>query len=107
VSAKSGAGRHTTVAAEMHQFGKAGFVVDTPGLRDIGLWGVDPDEVEMAFPEFLPFASECKFDNCRHLEEPGCSVRKAIEAGVLARSRHESYVQLLHEADRAARPWIH
>lgn len=105
VSAKSGAGRHTTVAAEMHPFGTAGFVVDTPGLRDIGLWGLEPDEVEAAFPEFLELAGRCRFDNCRHLEEPGCVVLKAIQKGDLARSRHESYRQLLDEAYRAARPW--
>jgi ribosome biogenesis GTPase len=107
VSAKSGAGRHTTVAAEMHLFGDNGFVVDTPGLRDIGLWGLEPDEVAAAFPEFLPLAVRCRFDNCRHLEEPGCVVLRAVEDGELARSRHESYTQLLEEADRAARPWRH
>ncbi|MFC1640174.1 ribosome small subunit-dependent GTPase A [Gemmatimonadota bacterium] len=105
VSAKSGAGRHTTVAAEMHPFGTAGFVVDTPGLRDIGLWGLGPDEVAAAFPEFSALAEGCRFDNCRHLEEPGCVVLKAIENGELAKSRHESYQQLLEEAFRAARPW--
>jgi ribosome biogenesis GTPase len=107
VSAKSGAGRHTTVAAEMHLFGDSGFVVDTPGLRDIGLWGLEPEEVAAAFPEFSPFAVECRFDNCRHLEEPGCRVLEAVESGLLARSRHESYTQLLEEAQRASRPWSH
>jgi len=105
VSAKSGAGRHTTVAAEMHLFGKNGFVVDTPGLRDIGLWGLDPEEVAAAFPEISALAAGCRFDNCRHLEEPGCSVLKAIAKGELAASRHRSYRQLLEEAYRAARPW--
>ena len=105
VSAKSGAGRHTTVTAEMHPFGNAGFVVDTPGLRDIGLWGLDPDQVAAAFPEFWDLAGDCRFDNCRHLEEPGCVVLKAIEKGELARSRHESYKQLLEEAFQASRPW--
>jgi len=105
VSAKSGAGRHTTVAAEMHPFGDSGFVVDTPGLRDIGLWGLEPEEVAAAFPEFLPLAGECRFDNCRHLEEPGCCVLEAVENGMLAKSRHESYAQLLEEAYRASRPW--
>jgi len=105
VSPMSGAGRHTTVAAEMHLFGRAGFVVDTPGLRDIGLWGLDPDEVAAAFPELAVFAIHCRFDNCRHLEEPGCAVLEATANGELALSRHESYCQLLEEAQRAARPW--
>jgi len=79
--------------------------VDTPGLRDIGLWGLEPEEVAAAFPEFLPLAGECRFDNCRHLEEPGCCVLEAVENGMLAKSRHESYAQLLEEAYRASRPW--
>jgi ribosome biogenesis GTPase len=91
----------------MHLFGDAGFVVDTPGLRDIGLWGLDPDDVAAAFPEFLSLAIGCRFDNCRHLEEPGCAVLKAVEDGALARSRLESYSRLLEEAYRAARPWCH
>jgi ribosome biogenesis GTPase len=89
----------------MHLFGDSGFVVDTPGLRDIGLWGLEPDEVAAAFPEFTSHANGCRFDNCRHLEEPGCQVRDAIRNGILAKSRHESYTQLLEEAYRAARPW--
>lgn len=105
VSKHAGTGRHTTVAAEMHRFGEAGLVVDTPGLRDIGLWGLDSEEVAAAFPEFAAFAARCRFDNCRHLGEPGCSVQRAIESGDVARSRHESYRQLLEEAHRAARPW--
>jgi len=107
VSAKSGAGRHTTVAAEMHRFGTNGLVVDTPGLRDIGLWGLSPEEVAAAFPEIESLAEGCRFDECRHLEEPGCNVIEAVVSGRLASSRHESYSQLLDEAHKAARPWSH
>ena len=106
VSLGSRAGRHTTVAAEMHRFGDTGFVVDTPGLRDIGLWGLEPEEVAEAFPEFAEYALECRFDNCRHLEEPGCAVKEAIEIGHLAATRHGSYKVMLEEALRAARPWL-
>ncbi len=105
VSAKSGAGRHTTVAAEMHPFGVDGFVVDTPGLRDIGLWGLEPQEVAAAFPEFAAFLGHCRFDNCRHLHEPGCAIAEAAERNEIASSRLESYRWLLDEAVRAARPW--
>jgi ribosome biogenesis GTPase len=105
VSAKSGAGRHTTVAAEMHPFGSHGFVVDTPGLRDMGLWGLEPQEVAAAFPEFASLAARCRFDNCRHLEEPGCAVAEAAERTEIAPSRLESYRWLLEEALQAARPW--
>lgn len=105
VSRRSGAGRHTTVAAEMHPLGGEGFVVDTPGLRDIGLWGLEPLEVTAAFPEFAALPIGCRFDNCRHRGEPGCEVAAAVERGVLARSRVESYRRLLAEAELASRPW--
>ena len=106
ISMGTRAGRHTTVAAEMLRFGESGFVVDTPGLRDIGLWGLEPDEVADAFPEFAEFALECRFDNCRHLEEPSCGVKDAIEKGKLALTRHGSYRTMLEEATKAARPWL-
>jgi ribosome biogenesis GTPase len=105
VSTRTKTGRHTTVSAEMHALDSEGFVVDTPGLRDIGLWGLEPGEVAAAFPEFATFAGHCRFDNCRHLEEPGCAVSQAIERDELSRSRHESYQRLLEEAARSARPW--
>jgi ribosome biogenesis GTPase len=104
VSRRAGAGRHTTVAAEMHPLGEDGFVVDTPGLRDIGLWGLEPMEVTAAFPEFARLP-RCRFDNCRHRGEPGCSVAAAAEQGTLAGSRLESYRRLLGEAELASRPW--
>ena len=105
VSAKSRAGRHTTVAAEMHPITEGGFVVDTPGLRDIGLWGLEPLDVAAAFPEFAEHAAHCRFDNCRHLEEPGCGVVEAVRRGEVAPGRLESYRRMLDEAHRAARPW--
>lgn len=105
VSARSRAGRHTTVAAEMHAFRDGGFVVDTPGLRDIALWGIQPHEVAAAFPELACHAPQCRFDNCRHLEEPGCGVVAAVIHGEMAESRLESYRRMLREADEATRPW--
>lgn len=99
------AGRHTTVAAEMHPLNGGGFVVDTPGLRNIGLWGLDSLEVARAFPEFARHAGACRFDNCRHLEEPGCAVIAAAERGEIAATRLDSYRRLLGEALAAARPW--
>ncbi len=105
VSRRSHAGRHTTVAAEMHPLGDDGFVVDTPGLRDIGLWGLEPLEVGAAFPEFASRREDCRFDNCRHRDEPSCAVRAAVERGDIAETRYRSYRRLLDEAEAAARPW--
>jgi ribosome biogenesis GTPase len=105
VSRRSGAGRHTTVAAEMHPLQPEGFVVDTPGLRDIGLWALLPQEVAHAFPEIARLGAACRFDNCRHLGEPACEVEAAAGRGEIAASRLSSYRQLLREALQAGRPW--
>lgn len=105
VSRRSRAGRHTTVAAEMHPLEGEAFVVDTPGLRDVGLWGLNPLEVAAAFPEFAALPDACRFDNCRHRGEPDCAVAAAVAGGALAASRLASYRRMLAEAELAARPW--
>jgi ribosome biogenesis GTPase / thiamine phosphate phosphatase len=105
VSHRTRTGRHTTVSAEMHAIGDDTFVVDTPGLRDIGLWGLDPLEVGRAFPDLLGFGDSCRFDNCRHREEPDCGVRAAVEADEASASRYRSYRALLEEAEQALRFW--
>lgn len=105
VSLRSGSGRHTTVAADMHRFEPQGFVIDTPGLRDIGLWGLELAEVIRAFPDIAAWSSACRFDNCRHLGEPACAVEAACRRGDVTASRLESYRRLLQEALEAARPW--
>jgi len=105
VSPRSHAGRHTTVAAEMHPCVDGGFVVDTPGLRDVALWGLRPQDVAEAFPDIRRFGAACRFDDCRHREEPRCAVRDAVEANTLAVSRYGSYRKMLDEAEAAARPW--
>jgi ribosome biogenesis GTPase len=98
-------GRHTTVAAELHRLGSDALVADTPGLSDIGLWGLDPADVARAFPEIRQLVGACRFDNCRHLGEPGCAVVQAAERGDISWSRLTSYRVLLREAMAAARPW--
>lgn len=105
VSPRSHAGRHTTVAAEMHPLGDDGFVVDTPGLRDIGLWGLSAQDAASAFPDVQRLAATCRFDDCQHREEPGCAVREAVAEGDLAATRLASFLAMLDEADAAARPW--
>ncbi len=105
VSRRSGAGRHTTTSAEMHPLNHGGFVVDTPGLRDVGLWGVDPLELSAAFPEFASWAPSCRFDNCRHAQEPGCAVSEAAARSEISQTRLDSYRKLLGEAAQAARHW--
>lgn len=98
-------GRHTTVGAHMHPLPDGGFVVDTPGLREVGLWGITARDLDRCFPEFVPAFGECRFADCRHLSEPTCGVRSALEAGTIARSRYESYVKLREEVEESDRVW--
>jgi ribosome biogenesis GTPase len=90
-------GRHTTVGALLHPLPGGGFVADTPGLREVGLWGIGVEEVAGCFPELRPHLDGCRFADCRHLVEPGCAVRDAVEAGLVSRARWESYAKLRDE----------
>jgi ribosome biogenesis GTPase len=97
ISEKSGTGRHTTSAALLVPVTGGGYVVDTPGLREVATWGVEPDMLGICFPEFRPFLDQCRFDNCRHLAEPGCAVRQAADAGVFEADRLVSYQHIYEE----------
>ena len=105
VSERVGRGRHTTVNATLIPLPGGGWVADTPGLQYLALWRLPPGELAAAFPEFRPFLGTCKFNDCRHLEEPGCGVRKALDRGEIPESRYGSYGALLEEAENQRRPW--
>ncbi len=107
ISEKWGTGKHTTRAALLVPLpgggaggaggAGAGYVVDTPGLREVGTWGIDPELLGVCFPEFRRFLDQCRFDNCRHLAEPGCAVREAAGAGTFDPDRLESYRHIYEE----------
>ncbi len=100
ISGKRGTGRHVTRAAQLVPLageGGGGYVVDTPGLREVGTWGLDPELLGVCFPEFRHFLDQCRFDNCRHLAEPGCAVRQAAEEGTFAPDRLASYQRIYEE----------
>jgi ribosome biogenesis GTPase len=105
ISAKVRRGKNTTVAAVMLPLAGGGFLVDTPGLSEVGLWGVDPRELDTCFPEFRPFLGHCRYADCRHRSEPGCKVRAAIEEGLIAADRWQSYLVLLDELETAPAAW--
>ena len=94
-------GRHTTVGAFLHPLpdGTGGAVVDTPGLREIGLWEFPIEQLDSCFPELRGPREECRFSDCSHIGEPGCAVRLAVEAGGLSRPRYESYLKLRREIE--------
>ncbi len=97
ISEKWGTGKHTTRSALLVPLAGGGYVVDTPGLREVGTWGIDPERLALYFPEFQPYLDECRFDNCRHLAEPGCAVREAAERRVVEPDRLESYQRIYAE----------
>ncbi len=87
-------GRHTTVYSELLPLEGGGYVADTPGIRSLGLWDVEPEELDGYFVDIKPYVEKCDFSDCTHLGEPGCAVRRAVAAGEIAASRYDSYQRL-------------
>ena len=90
-------GRHTTTTAELHALAApdGGYVADTPGLRELGLWQIPSDELAWCFPEFVRHLGDCAFNDCRHVDEPRCAIRVAVEANQIPAPRYDSYRRLL------------
>jgi ribosome biogenesis GTPase len=99
VNAKTGKGRHTTTAAWLIRVAPGFELIDTPGVRTFGLWGVGARDLERSYPDFLPFLGHCRFSDCRHAAEPGCALRAAAEEGRLSKRRLESFLQLRAELE--------
>jgi ribosome biogenesis GTPase / thiamine phosphate phosphatase len=93
-----GKGRHTTTHYEMFELDSGGRLVDTPGMREFGLWDIQADELASLFPEMRPYIGQCKFGlNCSHDREPGCAIRKAVMAETVSPYRYQSYMRLREE----------
>lgn len=90
-------GKHITTFTEMHELSSGGFIIDTPGIKEFGLRDFVKEEVAERFPEFRKFMHECKFNNCTHVHEPGCAVKKAIESGKISTSRYNNYLRILDD----------
>jgi ribosome biogenesis GTPase len=99
LSQRQGRGRHTTVSARLIGLRCGGFVADTPGFSDVGVWGVEPRDLGECFPEFGAFRDECRFRGCTHIHEPDCRVRVALAENRIHAGRYESYVGLVREAE--------
>ncbi len=92
---KQGKGRHTTTQLEMFPLTGGGAIVDTPGIREFGLWDVESEDLALFFPEMRPLVGRCKFGlDCQHDEEPGCAIRKAVMGGEISPYRYQSYLKL-------------
>ena len=98
-------GRHTTVGGYMHPLPDGGYVVDTPGLREVGMWGMPSEDLDACFPEFRPFLDGCRFGDCTHLNEPDCAVRSAVQSGRVSSERYDSYVKLRGELTDTEKKW--
>jgi ribosome biogenesis GTPase len=94
VSTATRKGRHTTVVRELFPLDGGGYVADTPGLKAMALWDIEPEEVDGYFPELRDLVADCQFSNCTHIHEPGCAVMDAVEDGLVHFERYDSYVRL-------------
>ena len=96
ISESSDKGQHTTTFAEMHTLPFGGYLIDTPGIRELGIFDIKPEELGHYFVEMRALMNKCRFNNCRHVNEPGCAVIKAVEEDEIAVSRYESYLSIFH-----------
>ncbi|HKG07005.1 MAG TPA: ribosome small subunit-dependent GTPase A [Pedobacter sp.] len=102
ISESSDKGQHTTTFAEMHLLPFGGYLIDTPGIRELGIFDIRPEELGHYFREMRDLMNQCRFNNCRHVNEPGCAVIEAVQEGEIELSRYESYLSIYHGNDTRA-----
>jgi len=95
VSDNSGLGQHTTTAARLYHFPHGGDVIDSPGVREFGLWHLEPEQIFNGFVEFHDYLGQCKYRDCKHDTDPGCAIREAVGKGEIAESRFDNYHRIL------------
>ncbi|MDY7094746.1 MAG: ribosome small subunit-dependent GTPase A [Acidobacteriota bacterium] len=95
VRERDGTGQHTTTRSNLFELDEGIRVIDTPGVREFGLWNLEPAQVRQSFEEFLPHAAACRFTDCTHTHEPQCGVREAVAAGEIPEQRYEAYRRIL------------
>ena len=94
-SASLDAGKHTTTSARLYRLGAAAAIIDSPGLQEFGVYHLTDDELGYAFPEFRPYLGNCRFSNCRHVNEPDCAILAAAKAGKIRAMRLALYQRLV------------
>ena len=99
ISAFSDKGVHTTTAAELYAADATSDLIDTPGIKELGVVDIGEAELSHYFPEMRALLNQCRYHNCRHTHEPGCAVQAAVEAGLIAPSRYQSYLSILADED--------
>lgn len=101
VSQNSGLGQHTTTTARLYHLPNGGDIIDSPGVREFGLWHLSPQEVMQGFVDLYPYSQQCQFRDCRHLNDPGCAIRQAVADGKIAQSRFDNYHRILQSIAEA------
>ncbi len=99
ISDWSDKGKHTTTFAEMIDLSFGGKLIDTPGIRELGIVDIEKGELSHFFPEMRQRMNQCRFNNCRHINEPGCVILEAVEAGEIESSRYDSYLSIYNNQD--------
>ena len=99
MSAATGKGRHTTTTARLFHFPGGGQLIDSPGIRDFGLWHLDRGGIIRGYREFQPFLGQCKFRDCHHSGDPGCALERALEEGAISQRRYDSYHHLVQSIE--------
>jgi ribosome biogenesis GTPase len=105
LSAALGGGRHTTTHARLYHLDVASHIIDSPGLQEFGLVHVEPESLAHDFVEFRPHLGQCKFNDCKHLTEPGCAITAAVERGEIAAPRLASYRTLVSQLLKKRQRW--
>lgn len=90
-------GMHTTTFSEMIELPQGGFIIDTPGIKGFGTVDMEKDQISHYFPDIFKFSNDCRFNNCIHMNEPGCAVRDAVEKHYISESRYKSYLSMMEE----------
>jgi len=98
-------GKHTTTFAQMFPLSQGGFIIDTPGIKEFGLIQYSKEEIRDYFPEIRAYNNQCRFNNCRHVNEPDCAVKKAAEEGKIPSSRYLNYLAILEADDMKLTDW--
>lgn len=102
ISENSALGQHTTTSTRLIAFGQNSALIDSPGIREFGLWHLTMDKIHSGFPDIQPFLGQCRFRDCRHQHEKQCAVKDAVESGELLTRRVDSYLRLLDEVNEKA-----
>jgi len=105
ISSAHSKGMHTTTFAELHELSFGGFIIDTPGIKELGLVEMKKEEVGHYFPEIRERMNNCKFNNCIHVNEPKCAIKEAVEKGEISEERYTSYLGILNGEEMDWEEW--